>query len=254
MVRMTEPAPISREVPAEENWNVPWGLGSVLGAILIAFASFVAGSNIVYQAAGLHPPIQWAIIGYQSLTLGVLISAILLVLFAYHVTPRALGYRWPGWSTMAAAALCVVLITAGAYVIQEIFNALFPGFNVHGNVRELGSSIKGHPGVVAKVLIVAWASIEVPLTEETLFRGIIFQGLRSFFDRRLPYHLAVFIAAAVSGTLFGIAHGELHTLPILIFVGIALAYVFQYGRSIYASALVHGLINALAMISLLKNV
>jgi membrane protease YdiL (CAAX protease family) len=251
---MTEAAPVPGEAPPDENWNVPWGLGTVLGAILIAFASFVAGSTIVVQEAGLHPPIQWAIIGYQSLTLGVLMSAVLLVLFAHHLTPRSLGYRWPGWSAMAAAALCVVLITLGAYVVQEIFNALFPGFNVHGNVRELGNSIKGHPGVVAKVLIVAWASIEVPLTEETLFRGIIFQGLRRFFDRWVPYHLAVFIAAALSGTLFGLAHGEPHTLPILIFVGMALAYIFQYARSIYASALVHGLINALAMVSLLKQV
>jgi membrane protease YdiL (CAAX protease family) len=170
------------------------------------------------------------------------------------VTPRALGYRWPGWSTMAAAALCVVVITLGAYVIQEIFNALFPGFNVHGNVRELGNTIHGHPGALAKVLIVAWAAIEVPFTEETLFRGIIFQGLRSVFDRWLPYQVAVFVAAVISGTLFGLAHGELHTLPILIFVGMALAYVFQYGRSIYASVLVHGLINALAMITLLKQV
>jgi membrane protease YdiL (CAAX protease family) len=125
---------------------------------------------------------------------------------------------------------------------------------VHGNVRELGNTIHGHPGAVEKILIVAWAAIEVPLTEETLFRGIIFQGLRTFFDRWIPYSVAVFVAAAISGTLFGLAHGEPHTLPILIFVGMALAYIFQYGRSIYASAAVHGLINALAMITLLKGV
>lgn len=248
---MTEPVVATR---TDQYWTVPWGLGTTIGAIVIAFASFVAGSSIVVAQAGTSPPIQWEIVGYQSLALGVLISAVLLVLYAHRVTPGALGYRFPGWTTLAAAAASVIVITLGAYVIQEIFNALFPGFNVHGNVRELGNTIRGHPGTLAKIGIVAWASIEVPLTEETLFRGIIFQGLRTFFYRWLPYHVAVFIAAAISGALFGLAHGEPHTLPILVFVGMALAYVFQYARSIYASALVHGLINALAMITLLKQV
>jgi membrane protease YdiL (CAAX protease family) len=239
---------------SERQWTVPWGLGTAVGAILITFASFVVGSTIVVTAAGTSPPIQWEIAGYQSLTLGVLFSTVLLVLYAFHVTPRALGYRFTGWTALAAAAASVIVVTLGAYVVQELFNALFPGFNVHGNVRELGNTIRGHPSALAKVGIVAWAAIEVPLTEETLFRGIIFQGLRTFFYRWLPYQVAVFIAAAFSGALFGLAHAEPHTLPILIFVGMALAYIFQYARSIYASALVHGLINALAMITLLKQV
>jgi membrane protease YdiL (CAAX protease family) len=235
-------------------WTVPWGIGTVIAAILISFVSLLIGSTIVVSLAGKRPSIEWEMVGYQALTIGVIISAVLLILFRYKLSPRALGYRFPGWSTLAAAAASVILITLAAYAIQEIFNRLFPGYNVHGNVRELGNTIRGHPGAAEKVVILAWASIEVPLTEETLFRGIIFQGLRTFFDRWIPYRLAVFCAAAISGTLFGLAHGEPHTLPILIFVGIALAYIFQYGRSIFASALVHGLINALAMITLLKHV
>lgn len=234
--------------------TVPWGMGTVVAAILISFVSLLVGSSVVVALTGRNPTIEWEIAGYQALTLGVLISVVLLILIRFQVSLRALGYRFPGWSTIAAAAASVILITLAAYAIQEIFNRIVPGFNVHGNVRELGNTIRGHPGVVEKMLILAWASIEVPLTEETLFRGIIFQGLRTAFDRWVPYPLAVFCAAAISGTLFGLAHGEPHTLPILIFVGMALAYIFQYGRSIFASAVVHGLINALAMITLLKQV
>ncbi len=247
---MTDTAP----APPAERWTVPWGIGTVIAAVLISFISLLIGSTVVVSLAGKNPTIEWEMVGYQALTLGVLISAVLLILFRFQLSPRALGYRFPGWSTLAAAAASVILITFAAYAIQEAFNALFPGYNVHGNVRELGNTIRGHPGMAEKVLILAWASIEVPLTEETLFRGIIFQGLRTFFNRWIPYSLAVFCAAAISGTLFGLAHGEPHTLPILIFVGIALAYIFQYGRSIFASALVHALINALAMITLLKQV
>jgi membrane protease YdiL (CAAX protease family) len=58
----------------------------------------------------------------------------------------------------------------------------------------------------------------------------------------------------VSGVLFGAAHFELYALPILAFLGFALAYVFQYGRSIYASALVHGIINFLSTVTILHIV
>jgi len=95
--------------------------------------------------------------------------------------------------------------------------------------------------------------IEAPLAEETLFRGIIFQGLRNLCSRWAPNGVAIFLAALVSGVVFGLAHLEIHTLPILALLGIVLAYVFQYGRSIFASALVHGLVNILAVISLLQS-
>jgi membrane protease YdiL (CAAX protease family) len=247
---MVEPAP-----PGEVGrWTVPWSIGTALSALLVSFFCFVVGSSAVVEFAGRHPSIEWEIAGYQSLTLGVLLSAALLVLGRFHPPLSVLGYRFPGWSTLAAAAASVILITLGAYIVQQIFNAVFPGYNVHGNVRELGNTIQGHPGTAEKVLILIWASVEVPLTEETLFRGIVFQGLRSFFDRWIPYQLAVFLAAVISGCLFGLAHGEPHTLPILIFVGMALAYLFQFGRSIYASAVVHGIINLLAMVTLLQKV
>lgn len=233
---------------------MPWGLGTAIGAILISFVGLLIGAEVVAVLNGRNPTIVWEMIGYQGLTLGVLVSVVALILARYRVSPPSLGYRFPGWRTMALAAVSVILITVVAYAIQEISNALFPGFNVHGNVRELGNTIQGHPGLAEKVVIVLWASVEVPLTEETLFRGIIFQGLRTSFDRWIPYNLAVFFAALVSGTLFGLAHGQPHTLPILVFVGMALAYVYQYSRSIYASALAHGLINGLAMITLLRHV
>ena len=55
--------------------------------------------------------------------------------------------------------------------------------------------------------------------------------------------------AIVSGLAFGLVHFEPHTLPILAFVGIVLALVFEYSRSVYASFLVHGTVNFLAVLS-----
>ena len=94
-----------------------------------------------------------------------------------------------------------------------------------------------------------WASIEAPLVEETLFRGIIYQGLRNYFARWLTVRGSIAAAALVSGIAFGLAHFEPRTLPILAFVGVVLALVFQYARSLYASVLVHGIFNFLAVYS-----
>jgi membrane protease YdiL (CAAX protease family) len=73
--------------------------------------------------------------------------------------------------------------------------------------------------------------------------------LRTFFARWLPLATAIGFAALASGLAFGVAHGEPKTLPILAFVGVILALVFQYARSIYASFLVHGIFNFLAVYS-----
>jgi membrane protease YdiL (CAAX protease family) len=69
----------------------------------------------------------------------------------------------------------------------------------------------------------------------------------------MPYQIAVFLAALLSGLLFGFVHGEPHTFPILAFLGIALAYAFQLARSMYSSMVIHGLVNALAVIALLAG-
>jgi membrane protease YdiL (CAAX protease family) len=93
----------------------------------------------------------------------------------------------------------------------------------------------------------------VPLTEETLFRGIVFGGLARFFAGLIPENAAVFVAAVVSGAIFGLAHLEPHTFPILMFLGICLAYIYYYGRSVFASALVHGLFNTIAVLAVVSS-
>jgi membrane protease YdiL (CAAX protease family) len=166
----------------------------------------------------------------------------------YHVGWRDLGFALPGRRALAIVAAAIPLIFLGIAIIAGIFSLLFPGF-LQGNAQQELTPNHEHVGAVERAIVFVWATAEAPLIEETLFRGIIYQGLRTFFARWLPLATAIGFAALASGLAFGVAHGEPKTLPILAFVGVILALVFQYARSIYASFLVHGIFNFLAVYS-----
>ncbi|HEV3310238.1 MAG TPA: CPBP family intramembrane glutamic endopeptidase, partial [Chloroflexota bacterium] len=103
--------------------------------------------------------------------------------------------------------------------------------------------------------LVVVAAILAPVTEETLFRGVLYQGMRKSARRYLGVTGAIALAVFVDGLLFGGFHliggaSEINTLPILAFLGIALAVVFQLGRSLGGSMLVHATVNFISVTAL----
>ncbi|HLJ66591.1 MAG TPA: type II CAAX endopeptidase family protein [Chloroflexota bacterium] len=256
------PVPDAGTDPAGElatrQTNVPWGLGAAVGALVVAFGIyFLAGGITLYafpQAFSGSRATQEAfgIIDYQFLLLGTVVAALVFVVIPTHSGPRALGFRFPGWRTLAIAALSVIPILIALGLLSQGFDKLFPNYHLQGNTQELLPG-RGHVGLFEKAVILLWVSVEAPFVEETLFRGIAFQGIRRLGTRFAPYPLAVAFAAIVSGAAFGLAHAEPRSFPILAALGVILAYVFQTGRSIYASMVVHGTINALATLSVLSS-
>ena len=245
--------------------NTQWGFGIAVSAVFLAFGIYIVGTLVLVNAARIagatsaHRPhdLELTLFAYQFLVVGVAVSAYLLILGKYHLSPLSLGFRFPGWSTLGACGTAAVGILIGVVVLTVVENALLPGFKVHGNADVLFPKNELHIAAFERVLVFLMVAVEVPLTEETLFRGILFQGARTTLQRRVSRGIAIAGAAIVSGAVFGAAHlsdpRELHTLPTLILLGICLAYVFQYSRSVYGSALVHGIINGLAAITILTS-
>ena len=235
---------------------VRWGIPSAIGALILTFTCAVIGQAVLLGVGGHafeRQHIAWSILAYQFLAIGVLLSVILMVLLPYRARLQTLGFRFPGWSALALAAASVIVILFVVSGLVWFFNTFLPGYHIHGNARELLPGKHQHMPVLEQVGLVLWAAVEAPLVEETLFRGVVHQGIRHFFSRWLPRWAAVFIAAVLSGFLFGLAHGQIHTLPILVLLGIILAYIFEATKSLYASIVVHGLINALAVVNLLHG-
>ena len=213
----------SSEMRYSQSW--PWRSACTRGTL-----SFSASSRINFLRSASRVCVAW------------------LVVRPFRSDLESLGFRFPGFSTLVKALLSLAPIFLGSGTDQRRLLHLSPGFHLQGNVKQ-ELPVGTHVNILRAILILVWASVEAPLVEETLFRGIIFQGVAGFASRRLGPHLSVFLGALVSGVIFGLVHFEAHTLPILAFLGIALAYIFYYSRSLYASMLVHGTVNAIAAIT-----
>lgn len=251
--------------PVEGRQRTRWGLAVGLAAVGMAFAIYLVGDVMLATAIRALDPgsysrryLEYTALGYQFLTLGVLASALLLVLGRYGVGPSALGYRFPGWRILALAALTVVPVLVASGLLQMLLNQILPGAPIHGNSQDVFPPRSLHVVPWERVLIGLFVAVQVPLTEETLFRGILYQGARTFFDRWLPYQGAVACAALLSGSMFALAHladpRSINTLPIIILLGVVLAYAVELSRSVYSSMVIHGLNNGLAIVLVFSTV
>jgi len=95
---------------------------------------------------------------------------------------------------------------------------------------------------VAALALVALAVVIAPITEELLFRGWIYTGLR--------YRLGVWPALILSSAVFAFAHYEdTHVYALAVFpVGLALGGLRQRTDSTKASILFHALYNLTAVL------
>jgi uncharacterized protein len=241
-------------VADESTWTkAPWGLVTALVALLVSFLVYVLGGTLVLSLDlrhRLHSQLLEGIIAYQALMVGVVICVVFLRVRQNRMGLEVLGFRFPGWGRLLRSIALLPVLYVGVAILTVLFNALLPQFQLQGNSKELLGGGSSRIPLSIEVVTLLWAAIEAPLVEEVLFRGIIYQGLRSFFVGRLSFGWSVFLAAFISGTIFAVFHFEIHTLPILALFGMALAYVFQSSRSIYTSALLHGLNNGIAVLVL----
>ncbi|HXF56618.1 MAG TPA: CPBP family intramembrane glutamic endopeptidase [Actinomycetota bacterium] len=85
-----------------------------------------------------------------------------------------------------------------------------------------------------------------PLGEELYFRGFLYRGLRRRYG--------TWPSALVSGALFGVVHfgglAFLLIIPSLVLVGVGLALLFEWRRSILAPMAAHAVFNALGYLAI----
>jgi membrane protease YdiL (CAAX protease family) len=77
-----------------------------------------------------------------------------------------------------------------------------------------------------------------PITEELTFRGLGFTLLR---------RLGSWAAVVLTAIAFGLAHGLVEALPVLVAFGLGLAYIRLRQDSVLPGILLHGLFNAIAL-------
>lgn len=129
---------------------------------------------------------------------------------------------------------------AGVLVVVAIANAVFNPL-LHGG-REQGLTPTGWEPqhAAAFALNIAAFAVIGPIAEELTFRGLGFYLLESFVGQTATI--------LVLGIMFGLWHGLIEALPVLIVFGLCLAYVRAHTDSIYPGMILHAFFNASALI------
>jgi membrane protease YdiL (CAAX protease family) len=219
---------------------------SILALFVVAFAVFIP-----LDISDAHFTDRHAVLGdiISAQVEAVAFAGVLLFLILrhFHVGLSVLGVRAVPFRALAIGIagwlLSLVLATLASWLVSLVF----PNVD-QSNVKETFGPLH-QLGFLQNALLIFAFAVEIPLIEETVFRGVAYAGMKRFFTQRTGHHRAIALAAVISAALFGAAHFEPQSFAALFVMGIVLAYTYEYSGSVYISALAHGLNNALAFVS-----
>jgi membrane protease YdiL (CAAX protease family) len=134
------------------------------------------------------------------------------------------------------AAVFVGCAIVAIYLFEAAYAAVVDPGNEQGLTPSHWEPAHAAVYVVNSVIICTW----VPLVEELTYRGLGYSLLERF--GRWPAVLGV-------GLAFGLAHGLLLSLPIIVAFGSALAWIRSRTDSVYPGMVLHALFNAIALVA-----
>ncbi|MGH2876965.1 MAG: CPBP family glutamic-type intramembrane protease [Solirubrobacteraceae bacterium] len=226
-------------------WTAPAAvvLGLILGelsALIVDLIAHAGGSSLS------HPSPAANIIA--DITFDLCFVAVALSLTGYG--PRSgrsrtqqLGYRRVGARRAIGA---FVLGALAYYVLTAIYASALSLHQKDKLPSELGVTHSTAALIAAAVFVCAIA----PICEELFFRGFIFGALRNLPMRLGRVDLAPWIAAILTGILFGLAHlgsAPAEYLVPLGFLGFVLCMIRWRTGSLYPCMALHSANNALAL-------
>jgi membrane protease YdiL (CAAX protease family) len=202
-----------------------------------ALVGVISAISYAGRFAGGKPPknalYQWST-AISELVLFAIILGIVFVIARGLPKRDAFALRRPrSWGQAVGLAF-------GGLFVVAIANAVFSP--LHGG-REQGLTPSGwepqHAAPFA-VNLLAFAIIG-PIAEELTFRGLGFYLLESFLSQAATI--------VVLGIMFGLWHGLVEALPVLVVFGLSLAYLRSRTRSTYPGMILHACFNAAALLT-----
>lgn len=167
------------------------------------------------------------------------------VLCIFHAFLRdSLVAAWRDlWNFIQAVVLGYVAYWACTKVMDFAMSHLLPGFQ---NVNDASISAMAHTNYTLMAIGVV---LLVPLTEEVLYRGLIFRNL--YRSSQVAAYL-VSIAAFAAIHVLGYIGTESVTTLVICFLqylpaGLCLAWTYTKADNIFAPVIVHALVNAIAI-------
>jgi sodium transport system permease protein len=143
-----------------------------------------------------------------------------------------------GWRGVAGSVL--IGVSAWAFAAGVLVRLLPPPESL---VRAMEKILMLDDQSVPLVVLWLVVAITPAVCEETLFRGLILSGLRSY---------GMWPAIGVTALLFGLAHASIYRLLPTAFLGLVLGYAVWKTESVFAGIVIHALNNGL-MVSLARS-
>jgi membrane protease YdiL (CAAX protease family) len=254
------PAPLHAASPHESvTWSWLDGVIVFVGAFLIYFVGSVILVVIDYEVEHKSQPPFWVgTASYLWLTAGTYLMVGLWLVVYRRGTWKMVGFRLPARRSAARSIAWIAGVAFAGFILSDIISVVITyvvdltPFHIRGNVKELLPKGQSTVTVSQFVMLIVLAGLLAPITEETLFRGALYQGILRSAGGRFGRTTGIVGATAIAGTVFGLAHliggsGELYTLPLLASLGMVLCLVFQYSDSLLGSMLLHSSVNTLAV-------
>jgi membrane protease YdiL (CAAX protease family) len=169
-----------------------------------------------------------------------------LMTWAWGSSSAALGWRRPTWHGWVLATIGSVLLL---FAIDRVLGSLLlPHATQEFRAYLAPSYAFVHPAPVYDVILACGIG---PLAEETLFRGVVFQGLRRILVAlcgSTSHVVPVAAAMVISAVVFGLAHGDGLVLAVPRMVhGLVYAALCQRYNSLWPAVAAHALGNAVAV-------
>jgi uncharacterized protein len=231
-----------RDGPPWQLWMAPAALvtglvGGVFASSIVAVIGHSAGSSLS------HPSPAVSLTGDLVFDLAFVASA--LYFSGVRGRPRAsdFGFKRPALRRAVGA-----ILAAGVayYVLTGIYATVF---KLHGHDK-LPSELGAGKSTAALIAAGVFVCIVAPVLEEFFFRGFLFGVLRRWHIRVAGRDLGTWMAAVVTGILFGLAHigsaSAVYLVP-LAFLGFVLCIVRWKTGSLYPCMALHSINNSLAL-------
>jgi membrane protease YdiL (CAAX protease family) len=230
------------DLPPWQIWTAPaaivLGLAlGVLGSIVVEIAGTAGGSSLA------HPSPAVTIISDVAFDLAFVAAAVYFAVLQAHALPADFGFRAVRVRTAVTA---VVAAGVGYYAVTAIWASIF---KLHGTDK-LPSELGVNRSTVALVAAAVFVCVIAPIAEEFFFRGFIFGALRKWHVAVAGRNIGTWLAAIVTGILFGLAHTGSASPRYLVplgFLGFVLCLVRWKTRSLYPCMALHSINNSLAL-------
>jgi membrane protease YdiL (CAAX protease family) len=231
----------------EHPGDVPWPIWTAPAALASGLVAGVLGSVVVAALAGeagsTHTSPAVSLISDVVFDAAFVVAALYFASLTRRAKPSDFGYRRVA---LALGLGAFFLGGVGYYVVTALYQSIV---SLHGTDKlpqdlGVGTSTAALVGAAVFVCVIA------PIAEEFFFRGFIFGALRRWHVTIAGRDVGVWVAAILTGILFGLAHTGSASSQYLIplgFLGFVLCLIRWKTGSLYPCMALHSVNNSLAL-------